>query len=336
MVERSNNRQTYIILALIGLIILLLLTFIDFSAVFELLASANWGFIGVGTVLLVLSYVLLTIRWRYLLGNQNSYRDTTHVTGSAYMFGILIQLPTTVYRVLVMERKSMARVTEASSAVAVEVVLSMILRLLSAVLVISLLVARSRETENLLYTTLFMVAGLIVLMFFIVGFRKRLEPAVAGLLARIPSVEEGQAKGISKSIFKAAANAGSPRRFGVALFFSLCYWISGLGFYAMSISAFSLDEKFQVYAIAAAAMTVVPISSPMMIGVFHGLLIATLVALKLGDTAEATSYAIVVHLIQMAVLLLLGSWGLRRLRLKPREIVQDVRARMRRGDTAAV
>ena len=335
MVERSSNRQTYIIIGLIGLIIFLLLTFIDFSAVYELLITADWRLLGAGTVLLILSYAFLTLRWRYLLGNRHTYRDTLYVTGSGYMFGILMQLPTTVYRVLVTERKSMAKVAESSSAIAVEVVLSLILRLLGAVLVISLLVARSRETENFLSTTLFMVAGLIVLMFLIIAFRKRLEPAAAGLIAKLPNVDESQAKGISGSIFRAAANAGSPKRFGIALFISLCYWICGLGFYAMSVSAFALDEKLQVAAIAAAAMTVVPISSPMMIGVFHGLLIATLVALKLGDTAEVTSYAIVVHLIQMAVLVLIGSWGLRQLQLKPREIVQDVRARMRRGDNQA-
>ncbi|MFA9490923.1 MAG: hypothetical protein ACERK1_06810 [Anaerolineales bacterium] len=96
-----------------------------------------------------------------------------------------------------------------------------------------------------------------------------------------------------------------------------------------------IDERFQALAIAATAMTVVPTSRPMMIGISHGLLIATLVALKLGNTTEATSYAIVVHLIQMVVLLILGSWGLRRLNLKPREIIRDVRARMRRGDVEA-
>ena len=172
-------------------------------------------------------------------------------------------------------------------------------------------------------------------MFLIVGLRDRLEPGVAKLLALLPNMEDEKAQRTSASIFQAAASAGSPKRFGIALFLSLCYWLCGLGFYSFVVSAFSIDERFQILAIAGAAMTIVPISSPMMIGVFHGLLIATLVALKLGNTVEATSYAIVVHLIQMVILLLLGSWGLRQLRLKPREIIHDVRARMQRGDVEA-
>jgi uncharacterized membrane protein YbhN (UPF0104 family) len=335
MVKRSSNRQTYIIVGLIALIIFLLLTLIDFSAVFDFLLSADWRLLGASAVVLVLSYVFLALRWRYLLGNRHSYRDMLNVTGSGYMFGILVQLPTTVYRVLVMERKSMAKVTETSSAIAVEVLLSLILRMIGAVVVISLLVARSKEAENFLVTSISIVIGLLVLMFLVVGLRDRLEPVVANILARLPKMEERQAKGISESVFRAAAMAGSPKRFGMALLFSLCYWLCGFGFYAFAVYAFSLDEKFQVLAIAAAAMTVVPVSSPMMIGVYHGLLIATLIALKLGNTTDVTSYAIVVHLIQMAVLLLLGSWGLRSLKLNPREIIHDVRAQMRREDVEA-
>lgn len=335
MTERSSTRQTYIIVGLIALVILLLLVLIDFGAVFDFLATANWGLLGVSAVLLILGYVFLTLRWRYLFGNRHSYREMLDVTGSAYMFGILIQLPTTVYRILVMERKSLAKVTESSSAVAVEVVLSLILRFLGAVLVISLLVARSREAEDFLISSLYVVVGLLILLFLVIALRTRLEPLLARTIGLLPGVEEERAKDVSASVFHAVANAGSPRRFGIALFLSLCYWICGLGFYSFAVAAFALDQRLQVIAIAGAAMTIVPVSSPMMIGVFHGLLIATLVALKLGNTIEATTYAIVVHLIQMVILVLIGSWGLRRLQLKPREIVQDVRARMQRGDNQA-
>lgn len=172
-------------------------------------------------------------------------------------------------------------------------------------------------------------------MFLVVGFRKKLEPGVANLLARIPRIEEDQVRSTSATIFQAVANAGSPMRLGIALLISICYWLCGLGFYYLAVMSFPIDERFQALAIAATAMTVVPTSTPMMIGIFHGLLIATLVALKLGNTTEATSYAIVVHLLQMAVLLLLGAWGLRQLKLNPREIIKDVRARMRRGDVEA-
>ena len=336
MVERSSNRQTYIIIGLIALIIILLLTLIDFSVVFDLLGSVDWQLMGVGTGLLILGYGALTLRWRYLLGNEHGYRDLLTVTGSGYMLAILIQLPTSVYRVLVMEQKSMAEVPETSSAIAVEVVLNLILRILSAVLVISLLVARSWETEDILMTSLIGVGGLLLLIFLVIGLRERLEPGVAKMLARLPKVDEDRAKHSSAIIFHAVGKAGSPKHFGIALLLSLCFWLCGVGFYLLAAAAFPIDERFQILAIAATAMTVVPPSTPMIIGVFHGLLIAALVALKLANTTEATSYAIVVHLIQMVVLLILGSWGLRHLKLKPREIIQDVRTRMRRGDVEAV
>ena len=332
MEERSSNRQTYIIIGLIALIILLLLTLIDIGGVIDILLSADWRIMAAAAVFLVLGYLLLNLRWRYLLGNQNEFRDTLNVTSSGYMFAVVMQLPTTVYRVLVMERKGMAKVTETSSAVAVEVILGFIMRLIGVVLTISFLVARSREAEDFLITTVFIVAGLLLLFFLFIGLRKRLEPLLARLLIFLPGMDDERAQHISASVFHAAATAGSPKRFGIALLISIVYWLTGLGFYAFAAQAFAPDDRFQVLAIAAAAMTIVPTSTPMMIGVYHGLLIAVLVGLRLAGTTEATSYAIVVHLIQMGVLLLMGSFGLRRLKLNAREIIQEVRARMRRGE----
>lgn len=142
MVERSSSRQSYIIIGLIGLIIVLLLTFIDFTAVLDLLLSADWRLVGASMIMLIFGYFLLNLRWRYLLRNQHSYRDLLKVTGSGYMYAILMQLPTSVYRIIVMDRKSLANVSDSSSAIAVEVVISLILRMIGAVLVVSLLLAR--------------------------------------------------------------------------------------------------------------------------------------------------------------------------------------------------
>ena len=40
------------------------------GAVIEEIVNADWIFLGGATAVLLVSYVLLSVRWRYLLGNR--------------------------------------------------------------------------------------------------------------------------------------------------------------------------------------------------------------------------------------------------------------------------
>jgi len=97
------------------------------------------------------------------------------------------------------------------------------------------------------------------------------------------------------------------------------FWV----YYALMFEA--LDFGLQVdemLAISAAIMVVLPPSTPAMIGVYQGIMVALLVPFGVADNSTITAYAILVFLVMMALWTILGIWGLRRTRLNIREIVK--------------
>ena len=78
----------------------------------------------------------------------------------------------------------------------------------------------------------------------------------------------------------------------------------------------------EMLALSAAIMVVLPPSTPAMIGVYQGIMVALLVPFGVADTGTITAYAILVFLVMMVLWTILGVWGLRRTRLNVREIVK--------------
>ncbi|MFC2043533.1 hypothetical protein ACFLUA_05235 [Chloroflexota bacterium] len=72
-------------------------------------------------------------------------------------------------------------------------------------------------------------------------------------------------------------------------------------------NTFDLDQSISYPTVALVTVFLVPTSSPLMVGVFHGVLIASLVALNLMETEVATAYAVLLHAIELLILILLGA-----------------------------
>ena len=82
--------------------------------------------------------------------------------------------------------------------------------------------------------------------------------------------------------------------------------------------------------VALVAMVVAPPTSPMMIGVFHGAIIAILGTLNYMDANDATVYAVGLHFVQMVLLVVLGVIGMRRMNLQFGTIIKEIRASTRK------
>jgi uncharacterized membrane protein YbhN (UPF0104 family) len=116
---------------------------------------------------------------------------------------------------------------------------------------------------------------------------------------------------------------GSSRRMLIALMMSLLMWGLFWIYHTVMFSAldFGLNTE-EMLALAAAIMVVLPPSTPAMIGVYQGIMVALLVPFQVASTSEVTAYAILVFLVMMVLWTILGIWGLRRTRLNIREIVK--------------
>ncbi len=130
----SPRRRVLIIVGPVILLIILLLLLVDMGAVIDMLCRAEWGLLLLWLPFLLLSYLLLLICWRYLLGNAPTLRETQHVLFGGMMLSIITPLPNSPFRVVGISRTTEVKATTAMSSIAVEYLYSFILRLIGLTL----------------------------------------------------------------------------------------------------------------------------------------------------------------------------------------------------------
>jgi|GEM_PF-2534228 len=321
----SPRRQLLITVGLVILLIILLFLLVDMGAVIDMLRQANWGLLLLGVPFLLLCYLLLLIRWRYLLGNSPTLKETQHVLFSGMMLSIITPIPNSPFRVVAISRTTDVKATTATSSIAVEYLDSFILRLIGLTLGTVLLLGNLRGSEN----TLLIGAGAVILMvaalFLLVSQRERIAPPLTRALARVPRVGEERAERASSAIVDFLAGTGTPKQFAVALLISLAYWVCALVFYYLAVLGLGVESRVPLLVVAIGALFLVPPASPMMPGLFHSVLIAPLVTLNWLSAESATAYAVVLHAIMMVILIVLGAWGLSRIDLNLGELMAEIR-----------
>ena len=334
MQESGSRRQLLISAGLVILIILLLFAFVDVGAVIEMLLLADWRMLLLATLFLVIGYGLTTLRTRYILGNKPGFLDTLKVDGSGMMLGVLIQFPSSAYRVVTLDRTTSVEASEATSVIVAEYVLSLIMRVIVLALGIALLAGALKGQESLLLISGVTVVVLLVLLYVAATRGEQLQPKMARGLQRLPLIDEQRGERISSTLFGVVARVGSPRRFGVALLLTMAYWCCAFLFFHFVLLAFDLEESISYPLVALVTVFLVPPASPLMAGVFHGVLVAPLVALELMPTEVATAYAVLLHAIEMVVLVALGAWALGRMNINLREVLAEVRGGVGRRGSA--
>lgn len=328
MQENGSRRQLLISAGLVILVIVLLFALVDVGAVIEMLLLADWRMLLLATVFLVIGYGLTTLRTRYMLGNKPGYLDTLKVDSSGMMLGILIQFTSSAYRVVTLDRTTPAKASEATSVIVAEVVLSLLMRVIVLALGITLLAGAVQGQEQSLLIGVVVVVVLLIVLYVAATRGEQLQPKLARGLQRLPLIDEPRGERVSLTLFGVVSRVGSPRRFGVALLLTMAYWLCAFAFFFFVLQAFELEESISYPLVALVTVFLVPPASPLMVGVFHGVLIAPLVALNLMDTEVATAYAVLLHAIEMVVLIALGAWGLSRMNISLGEVLAEVRGRV--------
>ena len=111
-----------------------------------------------------------------------------------------------------------------------------------------------------------------------------------------------------------------------------CFWLFHyLVFLALPIGLTTQE----MLTLAAAALVVVPPSSPGMIGVYQGILVGFLILFRITDSYALTAYAILVFAVQLILWIILGSWGLISTRLNLGDLINQTREALSR-ETSSV
>jgi uncharacterized membrane protein YbhN (UPF0104 family) len=326
----SPRRHILRSIGLVVLIILLLLLMVDFEALWEGILLTDWReyFLSVG--FLLLAYALLTFRTRFLLERKLGYFDALYADSSGFMFSILMQLPNTAFRALAFNRSAGIDASTTTSALTIEVLTGWLVRSLALVFAITLVATGSGDAQRPGLISILVVVGLSILLLVLARNSERIRSPLAHGLARIPRVSLARADKLATTICDTLAHIASFRRFGLALSLTALVWIFAFLFYFFSFQAMNVELTMPHLLVAIAVMIVAPPTSPMMIGVFHGAVIAVLGTLHLLDADMAALYAIQLHFVQMVLLIVLGVIGMRRMNLQFGAVVKEIRATARK------
>lgn len=322
----SPRRQILRYIGLTILVILLLFLLVDFEVLVENLLLTDWREYFISVVFLVAAYALITVRTQFLLQRKIQYKDALYVDASGYMFSILMQLPNSAYRALAMTRSVGVDGALTTSALTVEVMVGLLVRSLGLVFAIVLVAAGSGDAERPLLSSILIVVGLFILLLIAAKNSARIQPYLARGFAKLPRVSQEKGEQIAQSIGQTLVHVASVRRFGFAFFLTIMIWMMALLFYFYSFESMNIElTKPHLFA-ALAALIVAPPTSPMMLGVFHGTIIAVLGTLNLMSPDDAAAYAINLHFIQMLLLIIIGVFGMRRLKIEFRAIIKEIRS----------
>jgi uncharacterized protein (TIRG00374 family) len=322
MEKKKSRRKTWFIVLLIALVVILLAVFIDFGAVLDALGQADFGILAIGAVLLLAGFLLISLRGRYLLGNQPGYLTTFNTDSISYMIRMVTPLFVPVLRVATLSMATPLTVSEITPGMMAERLLELVMRFVFLVIA-GVLISVSKVTSGWIILWIVVLLGVFYLVIRFGSHADEYLPRLSVWLGQFQRIDEERIRDPLTRLGVGLKIVGSTRRMVLSLLLSLLMWGLFWIYYAVMFKSldFGLNTE-EMLALAAAIMVVLPPSTPAMIGVYQGVMVALLVPFGVAETSTITAYAILVFLVMMVLWTILGIWGLRRTKLNIREIVK--------------
>ncbi|KPK13384.1 MAG: hypothetical protein AMJ56_02075 [Anaerolineae bacterium SG8_19] len=332
MKPRNPRRRIWITIGLIAIIIFLLVYFVEWEEVLSILSLTNWGIMLVGGGVLLIGFVFISSRWRYVLADKPNFMQTFHADSIGYMVTILSPIPGPVMRVVALTQSTKVSLSQATPAMIVDTLLGTVMRLVALILAI---ITQSR-LENVSVSILIGVLLIAAALGFIIWLGRnpdRFIPKVSGLLAKLPEMRRKRLQGALTDLRTGLSSIDSLKSMLIALLLSLLMWSCFLVFQYLGFQALPVDlTNREMLTLAMATLVVLPPSAPAMIGVYQGVLIGFLLLFRIADSSILTAYAILVFAIQLVLWVFLGSWGLISTRSRLGDLIQQSRAVIRRDN----
>ncbi len=141
------RHKTWLIVGGALLLLLFFLGLVEVNALINLLKAINWRYLVIATLVLLVGYLLLTVRLRYILFNKTGWWETFYATSIGYMLHIALFAPAMIARVAIAGWVTSASLPQASSAILVERLLEQVMRVSAGVLVAILVARMQTNTE---------------------------------------------------------------------------------------------------------------------------------------------------------------------------------------------
>jgi uncharacterized membrane protein YbhN (UPF0104 family) len=224
MESEQKSRRPWVTWLVIGVIVIVFLVLVDVGAVIEEIVNADWIYLGGATAVLLVSYVLLSVRWRYLLGNRPGTSYTFYTMNVSNMANLMTFIPVTAIRIVLMGQHKKVTIPQSSSSITIAIALDWVMKIISLICAV-LVGISSRSSTTVLVIGVLLLIGLIAGMLLILSNAEKIGVKLVPLLGRVPRVTEEQAQGIITGFLEGLEGAGTPRQLLVAWLWSFLLWI---------------------------------------------------------------------------------------------------------------
>lgn len=333
MSDNSPRQRSWIIVAVSAVLLLLIFTFfIDLNDLTRLFRAVDWWeVVGVSLVLLI-GYIFVTLRLRYILLNKTGWWETFYANSIGFMYHIALFVPAMVGRVVAIGAVMPVSMPQAYSALLIERLLEQVMRLAAVMLVLALLSATQVQPAISVGGMVVLVVALFGAIFWTVRHRTQVIDVLALRLSRWGYSNEAQIRSTASAMLQSLETVSSPRRLITSLLLSVAAWISFYAFYTLVLATLPLPlTANQRLLTAAVVMVIMPPSINVMPIVYHGVVIASLITFQLANPTVAVTYAIILHLVQMIWWIILGSWASRQTGQNRKELINAIKGYIHKG-----
>jgi uncharacterized protein (TIRG00374 family) len=321
--KKNTISTTSLLLSLLALILLivLLVLFVDMQSVLQQLRQANRLTLLVGSVFLVAGYVAYAIRWQSLLVRKPRLFATFHVSNIGNLANTLLPVrPGDALRIFLLGEREKVPLLEVTSSVAVERWLEQIMRLAAfgGAVVFG---AGGAVSQNMVLGSVAFLAATFAFMLWMIKRRDFVLARFPAWLARIPRLTEAHAHRALSDLLDGLQSISSLQRMSVALLWSIITWSLFWVFHYLCLLAIDPNLPLNIrLALTLGSLALVPPSAATVPGVYQVSMVVPL-ALIGYDEELLTSYSLVMNATEMALILMLGLWGMINYGLSLRQLI---------------
>jgi len=307
----KNIKWIWITIGTILLAILIFAVFIDIDTLIRIFQRVRWDFYLIGMLFLVMGIGLITVRWRFLLRNKPGFVPTFHANSISYMLKLLLPVPQALIRLTALSITSSIDIYQSAPMMMIERFLEMIMRLVAITLAGVLIFDFPLWIAGLL------IAAILVLAIpaFVVWFTRNASSAVPRLISRFTKIPGLSKEKLRQAMLDFQTNISTMRAtrgISIAVGYSLVMWGLFLLYYVLGFLSLGIRlDNWEILAMSAAVLAILPPSTPAMIGVYQGVIVAILIPFGALDGNQATAYALLMFGGQLALWVILGVWGLK-------------------------
>lgn len=324
MDKKKSGGRPWLKIVGIVIIFIVFLALFDIELIIEQILNADWGYLGAAFGFLLASYLVMTVRLRYMLGNGPTLAFMFHAMNVSSMMNLVMFVPTTAIRIFLIGQNEKVSIPQTTTGITLTVVLDWIIK------IVAILGAVLLTTQSVSVTGFLIVSGVLILiilgaLLLIVAKGDTISEKMAPLLARLPILDEAQSEKIMMELMDGLQVVGSPSRLLISFGWTLLGWLGAFIFYYLSLKAMGIQlPADQMLAAILAASAFVNPFSPYIPGVYHGMLVGSIYLVTRYDLEALLALSIVMHGVLLVFWFGLGIWGLKSLNLKFSEFRQQI------------